>query len=385
MEMNAEKAEQSQTHKKRLANIEMLRILAMMMVVSLHFLAKGKLLPALTGHFGLQGYLAWLLEAFSITAVDVYVLISGYFLVETGFRCSRLIRLWLQVLFYTILVPVVLMALGILHPASFTAHQLLMDILPVSMLHYWFISAYFLMFLFTPVMNAAVHAMGRIQLKYTIMVLLLMESVTKTFVPVRLELDNLGYDAIWFMVVYLIAAYIRLYGIPFFSSHKKSAYTYLGLIGLLYLLVMAVRLVYLKTGRLENFISAPFGYNHLVTITAAIALFYTFYHWNFEGKAAKLICRISPYTLGVYLLHEQAEIRYLWQNWLGADRCSSPALLLFHWAAAVIVILLAGVTVDYFRSVLFGLASKILEKTRLHTYLHQADLKINGKMEQENR
>jgi len=381
MESIAEKADQRQTHKKRMANIEMLRVLAMMMVVSLHFLAKGKLLPTLTGHLGAQGYLAWLLEALSITAVDVYVLISGYFLVETGFRCTRLIRLCLQVLFYTILVPVVLITLGILNPASVTAHQILLDILPVNMLHYWFISAYVLMFLFTPVLNAAVHGMGKVQLKYTILILLLMESVTKTIIPVRLELDNLGYDCIWFMVVYLIAAYIRLYGIRFFSDQKKCRWSYLGLIMLLYGLVMGVRLIYLKTGKFENFISAPFGYNHLVTIAAAIALFYTFYHWKFEGRAADLICRISPYTLGVYLLHEQSDIRYLWQNWLGADRCNTPGMLLFHWAVAILVILAAGIAVDWIRSGIFDLAGKILAKSQLNLWLKQIDRKINGKME----
>ena len=83
----------SPAHHKRMANIELLRILAMLMVVSLHYLAKGKLLPEMTGTLSGQGYLAWFLEALSICAVDVYVLISGYFLVETGFRCSRLIRL----------------------------------------------------------------------------------------------------------------------------------------------------------------------------------------------------------------------------------------------------------------------------------------------------
>ena len=76
-----------------MVNIEILRLLAMAMVVSLHYLAKGELLEKLTGPLSLQGHLAWILESFSIAAVDVYVLISGYFLVETGFRCRRVISL----------------------------------------------------------------------------------------------------------------------------------------------------------------------------------------------------------------------------------------------------------------------------------------------------
>lgn len=364
-----------------MANIEVLRILAMMMVISLHFLAKGNLLPKLTGNLTAQGYTAWLLEALSICAVDVYVLISGYFLVETGFRCTRLIKLILQVLFYTILIPIVMISMGLLDPATITQHQALEYIFPVNMLHYWFISAYVLMFLFTPILNTAVHAMKQIQLKYTILILLLMESVTKTVLPVRLELDNLGYDCLWFMVVYLIAAYIRLYGISFFSSARKSAVTYFVLIAALYALVMGVRFLFFKTGKLENFIEAPFGYNHLITITAAIALFYAFYHWHFEGKLANLICRISPYTLGVYLLHEHVEVRYLWPFWLHADQAASVYGLIKLWFFAVLTVFCIGIAVDCVRDQIFRLFGKILSGSRLDLWLQKVDRRVNGKDE----
>ena len=49
-------------HKKRMINIEVLRLLAMMMVVSLHYLAKGELLEKLTGPLSAKGHLAWILE-----------------------------------------------------------------------------------------------------------------------------------------------------------------------------------------------------------------------------------------------------------------------------------------------------------------------------------
>ena len=257
-----------------MANIELLRILAMMMVVSLHFLAKGELLPSLTGPLNGQGYLAWFLESFSIMAVDVYVLISGYFLVETGFRCKRVISLVLQVMFYTCLIPVVLILTGVLSIQDLTFWNILLYIFPTNMLHYWFVSAYVLMFLFTPVLNAAVHAMKKQQLQMAIVILLIMESLSKTLIPVRLELDNLGYDAYWFMVVYLIAAYIRLYGISFFEKlGKKSGFIFLLGGVFIFIWTMLIRLAYLKTGQFQNFIESAYGYNHLLTIGSAVALF----------------------------------------------------------------------------------------------------------------
>ncbi len=404
-------------HKKRMVNIEVLRLLAMMMVVSLHYLAKGELLEKLTGPLSAKGHLAWLLESFSIAAVDVYVLISGYFLVETGFRCRRVISLVLQVMFYTCLLPVVLILTGILPVGEITFYNILQCIFPTNMLHYWFVSAYVLMFLFTPVLNAAVHGMKKRQLQTAILILLIMESLSKTVIPVRLELDNLGYDAYWFMVVYLIAAYIRLYGIPFLEKKGgRAAACYIGACLGMYGLTMLIRGAYLLTGQFENFIESAYGYNHLLTIGAATALFYVFKNRETEegeqtqakvaaagegektqrkdakvgeakqvsveagaaGGPAGIICRIAPCSFGVYLLHEQVNVRYVWPFWLGADRCGSAFSLLWHWAAAILTVMVIGLAVDHIRSLLFRGAGKLFAGGRLDQRLRKIDDLVNG-------
>ncbi len=404
-------------HKKRMVNIEVLRLLAMMMVVSLHYLAKGELLEKLTGPLSAKGHLAWLLESFSIAAVDVYVLISGYFLVETGFRCRRVISLVLQVMFYTCLLPVVLILTGILPVGEITFYNILQCIFPTNMLHYWFVSAYVLMFLFTPVLNAAVHGMKKRQLQTAIVILLIMESLSKTVIPVRLELDNLGYDAYWFMVVYLIAAYIRLYRIPFLEKKGgRAAACYIGACLGMYGLTMLIRGAYLLTGQFENFIESAYGYNHLLTIGAATALFYVFKNRETEegeqtqakvaaagegektqrkdakvgeakqvsveagaaGGPAGIICRIAPCSFGVYLLHEQVNVRYVWPFWLGADRCGSAFSLLWHWAAAILTVMVIGLAVDYIRSLLFRGAGKLFAGGRLDQRLRKIDDLVNG-------
>ena len=404
-------------HKKRMVNIEVLRLLAMMMVVSLHYLAKGELLEKLTGPLSAKGHLAWLLESFSIAAVDVYVLISGYFLVETGFRCRRVISLVLQVMFYTCLLPVVLILTGILPVGEITFYNILQCIFPTNMLHYWFVSAYVLMFLFTPVLNAAVHGMKKRQLQTAILILLIMESLSKTVIPVRLELDNLGYDAYWFMVVYLIAAYIRLYGIPFLEKKGgRAAACYIGACLGMYGLTMLIRGAYLLTGQFENFIESAYGYNHLLTIGAATALFYVFKNRETEegeqtqakvaaagegektqrkdakvgeakqvsveagaaGGPAGIICRIAPCSFGVYLLHEQVNVRYVWPFWLGADRCVSAFSLLWHWAAAILTVMVIGLAVDHIRSLLFRGAGKLFAGGRLDQGLRKIDDLVNG-------
>ena len=85
----------------RQANLELLRCVAMMMVIVLHYLGKGNLLISLEEVWLSPAEVtAWLLESFCIVAVNVYMFISGYFLCTSTFKPSRLIRLWLQVCMY---------------------------------------------------------------------------------------------------------------------------------------------------------------------------------------------------------------------------------------------------------------------------------------------
>lgn len=364
-----------------MANMEALRLLAMMMVVSLHYLGKGEILGKLTGTLMPKDYAAWLLESFSIVAVNVYVLLGGYFLVETKFRVRRLLNLVLQILFYSCLIPVILVAAGILSPDQITLYDIWQCIFPINMNQYWFMSAYVLMFLFTPVLNAAVHAVKKEQLQVVIVLLLIVESLGKTVIPARLALDNEGYDALWFMVVYLIAAYIRLYGIPFLEKKGRAAVCYIVLCFGIYALLMAIRGMYLVTGRFEDFMSSPTGYNHLLTIGAAVALFYAFKNWEFgkkESFAAAFICRIAPYSLGVYLLHEQMHVRYEWPFFLGCDKCTSVGSLLGHWANAILVVMVCGLAVDYCRGLLFRGVGKLFAGSKLDRALQKVDDRVNG-------
>lgn len=369
--------------KKRMANMEALRLVAMMMVVSLHYLGKGELLEGLNGSLSPKGYVAWLLESFSIAAVNVYVLISGYFLVETKFRVRRVITLVLQILFYSCLIPVILVLTGKLSPGEITLYSIWQCIFPINMKQYWFMSAYVLMFLFTPLLNAAVHAMKKEQLQTVILFLLLVESLPKTVIPARLALDSEGYDALWFIVVYLTAAYIRLYGISFLEKKNRALICYMAACFGIFGLTMLIRGMYLVTGRFEDFMKSPYGYNHLFTMGAALALFYVFKNRESgtgNSEISAFVCRIAPYSLGVYLLHEHIYVRYEWPFWLGADRCDSVISLLGHWALAVVIVMACGLAVDFVRNVLFRQAGKALAGGRLDRALQSVDDRVNGEI-----
>lgn len=349
--------------KKRVVSIELLRMLAMMMVVMLHYLGKGGILQELTGPLTLNGYVAWVLEALSIVAVNVYMLISGYFLVNSRFKVTRLVELVCQVLFYTILVEVFLLATGLIGTEVLAINRILELIFPLQMEHYWFITAYIIMYLFSPILSVAVRNMERKQLRNIILALLVFFALSKSVLPVQLAIDNEGYDGIWFLCVFLVAAYIRLYGIPWLEKGKaRGVLCYLaGVVGIL-AVTFGVRIVYLKTGSLDHFIDTAFDYNHVLNLLAAVGLFYTFKNMQFstEGLLAKVVYKVAPYSLGVYLLHEQIDMRYLWPEWLGASAEGNVFLMILRCLAAVVVVYAVGTLVDAIRSLLFqGVAATL--------------------------
>lgn len=347
--------------KKRVVSMELLRIIAMMMVVMLHYLGKGKLLEPLTGEVSVNGYTAWILESFSIVAVNAYMLISGYFLVNSRFRISRVIELICQVLFYTIMVEMVLIACGFVEKDVLTLNRLLELVFPLQMEHYWFITAYIIMYLFSPILSTAVQHMEQKQLRNTILLLLLFFSLSKSVLPVQLMMDRKGYDCIWFICVFLVAAYIRLYGLPFFQKGKYRGWIcyVAGILGIM-AVTLVVRFIYLKTGSLDHFIGSAFHYNHIFNLLAAIGLFYAFLRMEIstEGLMAKMVYRIAPYTLGVYLLHEQIDMRNLWPGWLGASGEGNVFLFVGRALLAVLVVFCVGVLIDMIRKACFQLVAK---------------------------
>ncbi|WP_353885604.1 acyltransferase family protein [uncultured Veillonella sp.] len=84
--------------------MELLRIFAMLMIVGMHYMNFGGILWSNDINSITNRRIAWLLEAFCFVAVNCYVLVSGYFLVQTKkFEWRKALKLWCHVTIYTIL------------------------------------------------------------------------------------------------------------------------------------------------------------------------------------------------------------------------------------------------------------------------------------------
>lgn len=340
---------------KRQSNFEILRVLAMAMIVAMHYMLKAGIAMPMSDDGSIINHLAWLIEAFCIVAANCYVLISGYFMVETEWKLKKLIYLVAQVLFYSLLIPVVCLVLGIGNVSEWSVYEWIFAILPIQMDHYWFATSYVLLFMLIPVLTPGVKQLTQKQLQITIGVLLIYYCGFKSVSPILLSTDNYGYDLGWFICLFLIAAYIRLYGLPFFGCIKKSLLIYCASCTGVFGISAIAGLICRKTGTLKYYMDMPYCYNYLLTLIGSVALFYVFKHMTVkEGMIVTFISRLAPYTFGIYLLHENIAIRNLWPSWLDVDVVRESPVFVLNMVLAIIVVFACGIIVDYIRKRIFN-------------------------------
>ena len=371
-----------QSKKPREAKFEVLRVIAMLMVIMLHYLDKGGLLHRLDGDHSGSNLAFWFLEAFCLVSVNLYVMISGYFLIDSRFTLRRLVKLWCEVFFYSVLVAAICLITGIADRGTYlNFYNLQYFFLPAVNNHYWFASSYLLLYLFSPFLGAAVKKMSKQQHLMLLLTLLCVLSLPKSLVPAELAMDDHGVSILWFLCLYIVAAYIRLHGIPFLQTGKKSLLCYgicAVMIPLGMLLLCGIRNMVMETAWGVAVLGMPFiwgflipgseyllttmdDYNHILVLCASVGLFCFFVNWKpKKNLVMDVLARIAPYTFGVYLLHEHLLLRYAWPEWLGVNKAYGPARIL-HMLLSVLIIFIVGMLVDALRSLFFDQMEKLID------------------------
>lgn len=190
----------------RQGNFELLRIVAMIMIVTLHYLGKGKLLEL--NNNSITYYVAWFCEALSYVAVNIYVLISGYFTKSTKFKLNKILDLWIQAIVISASAYIISVKTGILDEIK--PSNLIKSFAPITSNSYWFITTYFVFCAISPFLVNVVNSINQKQHKAICAVMIFLTSVMPTifFVEDWLEISG-GYHIVWFITLFFVASYIR--------------------------------------------------------------------------------------------------------------------------------------------------------------------------------
>ena len=349
---------------KRQSNFEILRVLAMAMIVAMHYMLKGGIAVPMSEDGSLTNHFAWIIEAFCIVAANCYVLISGYFMIEAEWKLKKLISLVAQVLFYSLLIPLVCLPFGIGNVSEWSVYEWIFAVLPLQMDHYWFATAYVLLFVLSPVLAAGAKQLSKKQLELVIGILLIYFCVFKSLSPILLATDRYGYDYPWFICLFLIAAYIRLYGngenglqigkMKLFTTAKKSAVCYLVFAIVIFAVSVVLGMITARIGKFDYYMNMVFSYNHILTLLASLSFFYVFLHWEAkENKLVSFVSKIAPYTFGVYLIHENVAIRDLWTGWFLVEKVKDSLLFVPYMILVIVCLFVVCMAIDYIRACIF--------------------------------
>ena len=370
-------------YKKRQANFEILRVIAIVMVLILHYLSQtGSLLEIgyaptarqITGQF---------IESFCVVAVNVWILISGYFLSKSAFKLTRILQLLAEVYFYTLLVTIVMQMVDTVNVAETDRiYKTTQYLFPISSEHYSFATAYILLYVIAPVLNKGVQYMTRKQIKYTIIGLLIWFCIIKSIIPVNFPTDMYGYNLDWYICLYLIAAYIRKYNVRILTGFGTSALLFI--ISSLGNFVVSVVFhhINLSTGRFNYYATVPAHYNFILCLTGALGLFSMFRYLKAgESSFTKVMRVLAPFSFGVYLLHEHIEVRDRWVTWLSGLSVigaipESVGGMLFHMLKCVVVLFACCVFVDFIRFQIFEFVQRICAGTKLSKWIRKIDMEL---------
>lgn len=199
------------------SRFEFLRIVAIFMVVMGHFSVFGQAfrLTEHTNYLDMVG-----IKFFSIygeIGVNLFVLITGYFLGNKSFGITDSIKqvwkIWSETIFYTIM----LFTIVCLYKGKFIGiKNLIISILPFICRTYWFITAYIMLVLLIPFINKMLLSITKKEFRILIILLLIFNGLFPT-IHNFISTNSVGLGII--LVPYVVGAYLKNYGLN--MKHEK--------------------------------------------------------------------------------------------------------------------------------------------------------------------
>lgn len=326
----------------RKSNIELLRIISMLMVLAVHVDGASLGLPSPGGDFAsLTARDIWRIavEAVAIIGVNSFTMISGYFGIRLRWR--GMLSFLFECVFYSVgIYTVATVAFG-----RFTWGGWLESWMVLTHTDLWYVPAYFGLMLLSPVLNSGLDAMPR---RAFLGMLALFAGFNiwcgwwwgGAFNPT-------GYTIVQLVLVYMIARYIRLHiSHDYVRAHRR-----------VFMAVYAVSLIAISATAVCMPSLMAYAYNSPFVLLSTVCFFLVFLSFEFTSP---VINYMAGSAFAVYLIHKSPQVwgnvlrpfvRMLWD---------SLPLPLFSLAAIGIVLglYLLAVVVDPIRRMLFRAISR---------------------------
>ena len=333
--------------KKRNTGINLFKLFSMFMIALLHVLGMGGITGAAAGTSSY--YPVYLMQNAAFCAVNCYALVSGYLMLGKKIKPSRITELWFEVFFYSVSISAIMM---IVYRDLFSARNIVYAVTPIISNQYWYMTSYFMMYLFVPMMNKFADAANKKVFTATIVVILVLTTGSLMIKQDGFRLND-GYSPIWLMIMYLVGAYMKKFNVG--AKMKKwlalSLYVISSLCSFI-LCVFSKKLLKIMLGNDISYLS----YTSPFVVLSAIFLFIFFSKLKFGKKTEKLINYITPAALGVYLIHTHPLVFNKLMKDIAMPLVNhGTAAMIFGSVAMALAVFIICIVIDLLRIQLFRL------------------------------
>lgn len=333
--------------KKRDSNLELFRIITMLLIVAHHYVVNSGLTssdgPIAANPTAGHSIFLLLFGAWGKIGINCFVMITGYFMCKSQITIKKFAKLLGEIMLYKIVIYFIFLITG---HEQISAICLVNLILPVTSIQQNFTGCYITFFLFIPFLNILIHHMNERQ---HIKLLLLLFFTYVLFGTIRGGSFGVTMNYVsWFMALYLIAAYIRLYPKKWFSNNKVC-----GLLLFISLLLSTASVVccILLGNRIGKFM--PFYFvtdsNAFLAVMTGVLAFLFFK--NLKIPYSRLINTIVASTFGVLLIHANSDTmrQRLWKDTLDCVGHYGNQFMPFYAIGSVLGIFVICIIIDIIR------------------------------------
>lgn len=334
----------SDRYKYRNSNWELLRIISMLAIVAGHCFAQSNASRYFVGS-------NWVLGNFigsgSRIAVSMFLFLGTWYMVDAKFSASRILKLWGEVFFYTVIITLLIKLVGF----QVSIKLIIKSFLPFYGRPLWFASTYLALMLVSPFLQKIL-TWPRVVLKRLLIVLGLILIIPSTF---SLEMmDQWLCSVVWFMFVFLFMGYYKHY-LASYITIGKFKLLFIGLFMYCILVSCNIFCIYYQNHGvvilkvfskiIENYLG---DYKSLPNILIALPLFIFFQKLDI-GKL-KLINYIGSAAFSVYIIHQvPAIIPYIWKDVFYASYWLHSSYGIIYMCLVIIIIYVGSLFVDRIR------------------------------------
>lgn len=317
---------------ERSSNIELLRIILIIMIIVLHYFnaSMGGLLGAVEEN-SVNYYLSHFLESLCIIAVNVFIIITGYFSYKkTSIKISKPINLFVMSIFYGIIISCTIIFMD--NSGINKLH--IYEIVKVSLTR-WFVVIYCILYLLIPYINKLINSLTKKQFKTLLLINIIFFYVWPIFSGITIQ-DG-GYGIVNFVNLYMIGAYIKMY-------KDENVPKTLSII------------VYLECTLITTicsfYITRCWLYSNIINLISSIALFELFK--SIKMKNSKLINKLATYTFSTYIIHENSFlVTVLYRKVFSSDQYWNSNYMILNLIICTFGIYAICILVEFIRRLLF--------------------------------